>query len=196
MEPIETKKVLETATWQDDLNRQANKATAISSTSGAKLLKNLEALASFYEQRANRSKTFLGDLSNQLDLIKVGNSHYGTFETWNDNIITIRISNHNATVSNFDQRNEKEGISIVVTNKPNKGITNDGKAHVVEYFYRNTDIIHADTKPLVDIIRSVQQALYSGEFTDKSGLSKRQEVNQENSILKAKKKTKKPGLKF
>lgn len=196
MEPIENKKVLETATWQDDSCRQANKATAISSTSGAKLLKNLETLARNYEQRSNRSKTFLGDLSDYLGLIKAGSSHYGTFETWNDNLITIRISNHNATVSNFDKLNEKEGISIVISNKPNNGITNNGKAHVVEYFYRNTDIIHAQTKPLVDIIRSVQQALYSGEFKDLSGLSKKQEVNHENSVLNVKKKIKRPGLKF
>ena len=113
-----------------------------------------------------------------------GQSHYGTFHTWNDNVITIRVSNHNATVSNFDNNQEKDGISIVISSKPNNSIRNDGKAHVVEFFYRDKDIVNADTKPLVDIIRSVQQALYSGEFIDQSKLATRQEVNIENKVWK------------
>ena len=32
-------------------------------------------------------------------------------------------------------------------------------------------------KPLADIVRSIKQALYSGEFEDTTGLGERQEVN-------------------
>lgn len=50
--------------------------------------------------------------------------------------VTIRISDHNANVLNFDAVGEDNGISIVLTRKPNKGITNDETAHtIVEFFY-------------------------------------------------------------
>ena len=34
--------------------------------------------------------------------------------------MTIRLGNHNATVSNFDFRDEDNGISIVVSKRANK----------------------------------------------------------------------------
>ena len=42
-------------------------------------------------------------------------SEYATFETKNGRIVTIRLADHNATVSNFDWRGELYGISIVVS---------------------------------------------------------------------------------
>ena len=50
-------------------------------------------------------------------------------------MFTIRLANHNAKVSNFDNHGENEGISIVVTAQENNDINNDGNAHVVEFFY-------------------------------------------------------------
>lgn len=38
---------------------------------------------------------------------------------------------------------------------------NNGKAHLVEFFYSEKDLKEADGKPLVDIIRSIEQMLYS-----------------------------------
>ena len=91
--------------------------------------------------------------------------------------MTIRISDHNARVSNFDAVGEDNGISVVVTRKPNKGITNDGNAHIVEFFYPEITLQRAEGKPLADIVRSIKQSLYSGEFKDTTGLAERQEVN-------------------
>jgi hypothetical protein len=81
-------------------------------------------------------------------------------------------------VSNFDNREENEGISIVVSAKDNNGITNDGDAHIVEYFYDSIDLRRADGKPLAEIVKSIKQSLYSGEYKDTTGLAERQEVNE------------------
>ena len=89
------------------------------------------------------------------------------------------MSNHNAKVSNFDANGETDGISIVVSPKKSEGMTNDGKAHVVEYYYDAIKLRRAEGKPLADIVCSIKQALYSGEFEDTTGLAERQEVNAE-----------------
>lgn len=109
-------------------------------------------------------------------------SKYATFETKSGEVVTIRISDHNAKVSNFDTVGEDNGISIVVTRKPNKGITNDGSAHIVEFFYPEISLQRAEGKPLVEIVESIKQALYSGEFKDTTGLAERQEVNGEDVV--------------
>ena len=48
---------------------------------------------------------------------------------------------------------------------------------MVEFFYPDKALQKADGKPLVEIIKSIKQALYSGEYTDTTGLAERQEVN-------------------
>lgn len=53
-------------------------------------------------------------------------SRYATFETKNGNIITIRLSNHNATPEKLAHNGQYDAISIVVTNKPNKGMVMPG----------------------------------------------------------------------
>lgn len=104
-------------------------------------------------------------------------SKYAVFETKTNKIVSIRISNHNATVSNFDNHGEADGISIVVSDKVNKGITNDGSAHVEEYFYPEIKLRKADNKPLSEIIKSLTQSLYSGEYKDSTGIAQKEEVN-------------------
>ena len=153
--------------------------TAISSADGAKILNNIDSLANKYaENTPSRPKTFIGDVANALDIPNRGtSSKYATFETKNSKVITVRLSNHNATVRNFDNERESEGISIVISGTTNNGITNNGKAHVIEFFYPEKDLRKADGKPLASIIRSIQQALYSGEFKDETGLAQREEVN-------------------
>ena len=80
-------------------------------------------------------------------------------------------------MSNYDNAGINNGISIVISRKPNEGITNDGNAHLVEYFYPDKKINSADGKPLVEILKSIKQALYSGEYKDNTGLAQREEVN-------------------
>lgn len=154
--------------------------TVVSSADGANVLKSIDTLVSEFEKSAVQPKTFIGDVAKALGAERGGSaSEYASFETKNGKIITIRLSNHNAKVSNFDANGETDGISIVVSPKKSEEMTNDGKAHVVEYYYDAIKLRRAEGKPLADIVRSIKQALYSGEFEDTTGLAERQEVNAE-----------------
>ena len=168
------KRALETATIADE---STNNATVVSSADGAKVQNNLETLAEGYQNRPNKTKGFITDLSRGLGMEQHGASQYGTFETQNGKLVTIRVSNHNARVSFFDRNGEEDGISIVISSHKNKGVLNDGDAHIVEYFYPKQSLEKADGKPLSEIVRSVSEALNSGEFNDTTGLAQRQEVN-------------------
>lgn len=172
------KRALETVTIADE---STNNATAISSADGAKVQNNLEILADNYEKRPNKTRGFITDLSQALNLEQHEASHYGTFETRNGNLVTIRVSNHNARVSFFDENGEENGISIVISSHKNKGVLNDGKAHLVEYFYPKQSIERSESKPLADIVKCVSNALDSGKFDDTTGIAQRQEVNMPNS---------------
>lgn len=155
------------------------KGTAVSSDSGAKILQNIENTIQEYENKGNSTITFIGDIASALGIERSNKrSKYQTFETISGEIVTIRISDHNAKTSNFDNNNENNGISIVISRKNNVGIENDGNAHLVEFFYSDKDLRTAEGKPLVDILKSIKQSLYSGEYTDNTGLAKRQEVNE------------------
>ncbi|MDO4190300.1 MAG: hypothetical protein Q4D14_01255 [Bacteroidales bacterium] len=174
------KRALETASVISD---ETHQPTVVSSASGAKVLKEIETTKRKYVNLSNQTKTFLGDMAKALGATKHGsNSQYATFETKNGKIVTIRLSDHNGKVSTFDNHNEDEGISIVITAKGNKGAINDGKAHLVEYFYDAIKLRRADGKPLASIIESIEQSLYSGEFKDKTGLAERQELNKKPFI--------------
>lgn len=170
------RRVLETAS----LGKTPRSLTVVSSADGANVLKSIDTLVSEFEKSAVQPKTFIGDVAKALGAKRGGSaSEYASFETKNGKIITIRLSNHNAKVSNFDANGETDGISIVVSPKKSEGMTNDGKAHVVEYYYDAIKLRRAEGKPLADIVRSIKQALYSGEFEDTTGLAERQEVNAE-----------------
>ena len=104
-------------------------------------------------------------------------SQYATFETKSGKIITIRLADHNATVSTFDYHNESDGVSIVVSPKKNNGVVDDGNAHVTEFYYNSIKLRRAEGKPLAEIVRSIEQSLYSGEYKDTTGLAEVQEVN-------------------
>ncbi len=172
------KRALETASVSQSEEHQP---TVVSSADGAKVINNIDNLATKCENLSNQTKTFVGDIAEALGATKHGsNSEYATFETKNGKIVTIRIANHNAKVSTFDNHGEADGISIVVSPKRNGGITNDGEAHVVEYFYDAIKLRRAEGKPLAEIVRSIKQVLYSGEFKDATGLAERQEVNAED----------------
>lgn len=153
--------------------------SVVSSADGAKVLKNLDNTINEYDKNANkRPNTIIGDIAKALGAKKHGsNSQYATFEAVNGKVFTIRLSNHNAKVSTFDNHNESEGISIVISPATNTGTINDGDAHVVEYFYDAIKLRKADGKPLVEILKSIKQSLYSGEYHDTTGLAERDEVN-------------------
>lgn len=192
------KRALETVTMAD---KSTNKATAISSAAGAKgtatiaddstnkatgisnayakVQTNLENLARVYAEKAtNKTRGFITDLSRALNLTQHEASNYGTFALPNGKTLAIRISNHNALVSNFDKNNENNGISIVISSHRNKRLNNDGKAHIVEYFYHRRAIENATGKPLAEILESIKDAINSGEFKDTTGLAEREEVNE------------------
>ena len=172
------KRALETATIAE---QSTNNATVVSSADGAKVQNNLEILADNYEKRPNKTRGFITDLSKSLGLVQHEASQYGTFETRNGKLVTIRVSNHNARVSFFDENGEENGISIVISSHKNKGMWNDGKAHLVEYFYPKQSIERSESKPLADIVKCVSNALDSGKFDDTTGIAQRQEVNMPNS---------------
>lgn len=178
-EQAKKKRALETVSLSHTEN---NQQTVISSAEGAKVLNNLDTLAKDCEKsQKTKEKTFLGKVAKALGATRDGSkSEYATFETKNGKVVTIRLADHNAKVSNFDRRNELSGISIVVSPKVNTGMTNDGDAHIVEYYYDAIKLRKAEGKPLAEIVRSIQQALYSGEFKDTTGLAERQEVNADN----------------
>ena len=152
--------------------------TVVSSADGANILKSLDGEIKKYENVSSYPKTFIGDVSKALGAKRQGGaSEYASFETKSGKTVTIRLSNHNAKVSTFDAHHEAEGISIVVTPKENKGISNDGNAHVTEFYYNAIKLRRADGKPLVEILKSIKQALYSGAYTDNTGLAEVKEVN-------------------
>lgn len=154
-------------------------STVVSSADGAKVLNNLDNAIKTYENRStNRTKTFIGDVAKALDARKQGSgSEYATFETKSGILVTIRLANHNAKVSTFDNHEEDNGISIVLSNKGNSGIVNDGNANIKEFYYPEIKLNRADGKPLVEILKGIKQSLYSGEYKDTTGLAEVQEVN-------------------
>ncbi len=158
--------------------RDEHQPTVVSSADGAKVLKDLDSAIVEYENKSSHSKTLLGDIAKVLRAKKHGsNSQYATFEAVNGKVFTIRLADHNAKTSTFDNHDENEGISIVVTAQKNNGVTNNGEAHLVEFFYDAIKLRKSDDKPLVEILKSIKQSLYSGEYTDNTGLAVREEVN-------------------
>lgn len=143
----------------------------------AKIMKNLDFLINAYLKHPNDVYGFITNLSKALYLKRHESSQYGTFTIPNGEKITIRISNHNAKVSNFDKHNEAEGLSIVISSYANKKITNDGHAHVKEYFYPRKKIEAAPNNPLSTITLSVKNLLLTGEYEDLTKLAEPQEVN-------------------
>lgn len=157
--------------------RPSHQDPVVSFDDTANIQKELESLAKRYEN-ISKEHTFIGDLARALGLRNNGNhSNYGTFEAKSGTEVRIRVSDHNAEVKNFADAGYDNGISIVISRKANAGLTNNGSAHIVEYYYNGYKLARADGHPLAEIARSLKQALYSGEFRDTTGLAERQEVN-------------------
>ena len=153
------------------------KVSVVPSDFAAKVQKNLQTTKEKYIKIANSTKNAVSDIAKALGAQNTGTSNYVTIEAKNGKVFTLRISNHNATVSNFDNNGESNGISIVISRKPNTQIENNGKAHIVEFFYSDKALNKAKGTPIADIIGELEQTLYSGEYTDPTGLAQVQEVN-------------------
>ena len=176
------KRAVETAS----LIQKEGSLADISTADGAKIVKKLESLANKLEKVSNLRKNFLNEAGKALEATQDGsNSWYKTFKTPNGEV-TIRLGNHNATVSSFDFKGEKNGISIVISKRPSKGIDNNGTAHIVEYFYPEGSIRKAYGKPLADIVRSIKDSLGTGEYVDPTGLAEREEVNDTTKFFRTK----------
>ena len=94
--------------------------TDISSADGAKLLKDIDNLAKSYEEKSNKPRTFLDDLAIAIGAKEEGTkSKYVTIKAKNGRVFTIRLANHNTTVSQFDHKGEAEGVSIVISGTVN-----------------------------------------------------------------------------
>lgn len=173
------------ASETDSVLEREHQHTVISDATGTKILNNLDNLVKRYENSAQSEiKTFIGEVSKAIGARRHGSkSEYATFETKNGKIITIRLSDHNASTRNFDNAGRNNGISIVITARKNNGVTNDGNAHVVEFYYDAIKLRKTAGKPLAQIVRSIQQSLYSGEYHDTTGLAVRDEVNNDEDNL-------------
>ena len=150
------------------------KASIVSS----EVLANIEQLKEIYKRsdRSNRTKGFVSLLVRALGIDPNGPSFYKTFSTPKGDI-TLRISNHNASVSWFDEKGEKEGVSIVISRYKNRGIKKNGTAHVVEYFYPKQRLDKAEQNPMASIVESIEALLKTGDFVDMSGLAYKDEAN-------------------
>lgn len=80
------------------------KDSVVSPKAAAKVQQKLDATKSVYQKApTNSTRGFITDVSKALGLTQHGASQYGTFELPNGEKITIRISNHNARISRFDE---------------------------------------------------------------------------------------------
>ena len=132
-----------------------------------------EALANVAKTYKNTtdSKGFISDLSNSLGLTRgCTGSGYGSFETPNGKVFTIRVSNHNINAANVGDETV-ESIVIKTKRSPNRFHAEDGK-FANEYVYFKEDIRKAPAGTLSAIAESISDLLDTGEYHDKTGLAK------------------------
>ena len=132
-----------------------------------------EALANVAKTYKNTtdSKGFISDLSNSLGLTRGSTgSGYGSFETPNGKVFTIRVSNHNINAANVGDE-PVESIVIKTKRSPNRFHAEDEK-FANEYVYFKEDIRKAPAGTLSAIAESISDLLDTGEYHDKTGLAK------------------------
>lgn len=160
-----------------------SKAAVISFADSAKIRNNLEKIAETYQDSDRiHMNTVLSELGRAIGAEQKGSSsQYVTIEAKNGNQVTIRLSDHNASVERMDNAGKDNAISIVISRKGNKGIQGAGEARMVEYYYSDKKLRQAGGKAVAAIARSLQQTLYSGEFKDTTGLA---DVDVKNADMK------------
>lgn len=130
----------------------------------------LENVAKIYRNTTD-SKGFISDLSESLGLTKGRTgSGYGSFETPDSKVFTIRVSNHNINTANVGDESV-ESIVIKTKRSPNRFHAEEGK-FANEYVYFKEDIRKASTGTLSSIAESISELLDTGEYRDKTGLAK------------------------
>lgn len=132
-----------------------------------------EALANVAKTYKNTTDSmgFISDLSNSLGLTRGSTgSGYGSFETPNGKVFTIRVSNHNINAANVGDE-PVESIVIKTKRSPNRFHAEDGK-FANEYVYFKEDIRKAPAGTLSAIAESISDLLDTGEYHDKTGLAK------------------------
>ena len=135
-----------------------------------KAKERLANVAKAYKNTTN-SKGFISDLSNSLGLMRGSTgSGYGSFETPNGKVFTIRVSNHNINAANVGNE-PVESIVIKTKRSPNRFHAEDGK-YANEYVYFKEDIRQAPAGTLSSIAESISELLDTGEYHDKTGLAK------------------------
>lgn len=180
-------KIVEHSTWNDDLRFRMvgkQKKSSDTATQGSPVIATgipndysakIQHLKEIYNNRpTKRTRGFITDVSKELGLINRGQSNYRTFTTPMGDV-TLRISNHNSKLKEFNDRNEAEGISIVISQRKNKKIDKDnsvpGKTHLQEYFYSKQTLERAQNRPLVQILESIEDFLATGVYSDKTGIA-------------------------
>jgi len=118
------KRAVETAS----LIQKEGSPADISTVDGAKIAKKIDSLVNKLEKVTNIRKNCIDEAGEALEAKQDGSkSWYKTFITQDGTFVTIRLGNHNATVSAFDYKGEDFGISIVVSKRENEGINNKSK---------------------------------------------------------------------
>ena len=149
-----------------------------------KAKEGLANVAKAYKNTTN-SKGFISDLSNSLGLMRGSTgSGYGSFETPNGKVFTIRVSNHNINAANVGNE-PVESIVIKTKRSPNRFHAEDGK-YANEYVYFKEDIRQAPAGTLSSIAESISELLDTGEYHDKTGLAKDKhspETDPDNGIM-------------
>lgn len=146
--------------------RTNHRGTVIPFEDTANIQKNLDNLISQTEKV--KAKAYISELGKAFELTDIrGVSQYGTFVAKNGVKFRLRISDHNATVSNFDDEGHDYGISIVVARLSDK-LKENGNADVQEFFYSTYKLDKTPGNHLADIAKSLKQTLYSGEYKDET----------------------------
>lgn len=117
---------------------------------------------------------FISDIRESIGLPEDGGiTKYG-FINVNDNLISVRLANHNANANNYLKYNSNypNNVSIVIKKKKrnNKFIPNDN-VNLKEYVYMGGELSKIEN-PYVKIIDTIINFLQSGEFNDLTGCAK------------------------
>ena len=144
------------------------------------LFAKIDKLKQTYNSRTSKkTRGFITDIARELNLTKDGPSHYRTFPTALGDV-TLRVSNHNSSLKEFELRNENEGVSIIISAKKNKKIDrtgSTGKSHVDEFFYPKQSLERSQGRPLVQILESIEEFITTGVYVDKTGIAQPEDSN-------------------
>ncbi|MBD5172410.1 MAG: hypothetical protein HDT02_04250 [Bacteroidales bacterium] len=97
-------------------------------------------------------------------------SFYYTLARGSDEILTLRLSNHNVNAAKHDGKTPEISIVIKSRRQPNRFYPSSG-ADVREYVYFKEDIAKGDGNTLSLIAKDLADLLDTGQYRDSSGLA-------------------------